>query len=692
MNEFELLQAFRSDRSEAAFAELVRRYAGLVYSVAKRRLANAALAEDITQIVFIRFAKTPPNLQSHAELAAWLHRTTVHVTIDTWRSENRRRNREQQATDMEIATPEDDVWKDLAPDLDEALNQLNNEDRQALLLRFFARKTMRDVGAAMGVSEDAAKMRVSRAMDRLRTQLGVRSAACTVAVLGSILAERSVEAAPAQLISRLAGMKLPVVSGVAATRGLLGLFLRISRFDLAVGALVLVAVGIGVVHYLAPSSSALPPKITMLDPLPKVTGNTTGNANPKKFGPGSFDTPVEPPPKPVKILFHVMDSETGYGLADTKIHVAYFGAGGIGEAHNLLTDNHGFAALPWPDDPTKNSGPNVFVTAEGHVPKAVGFHEGAVPADYTIKLDPALTASGLVVDEQGLPVSGVKILIQGPGDKPNQLENVDFQTCPVTNHDDGSWSCGYIPRDFTNEIRFILKKPGYAATFPVVPVAKVNLNNLILVINRGFTVTGQVLDAKNHPIVNASIKTLDGNSDQRKLGMTDEHGVFTLLGVPGETGKNGFYLEPPLETNNSGGAIIRGLASDSQLQVELAVQADGFASQARTLKLLGPTNVANFTMPPGNIFRGRVVDEAGNPIPNAIVQTDFDFKNQIEWRFDWTSHTDGNGRFEWTSAPAEEICYWFEADGYNVIRGEPLSADGSDHEITLKPLQHGQTR
>src|ERR1700677_641163 len=106
MSEKEVIEIFRESRSEEAFAELVRRYAGLVYAVAKRRLANSALAEDITQIVFIRLAKAFPKVRNHAELAAWLHRTTVNVTIDTWRSESRRRNREQQAAIMEPATSE----------------------------------------------------------------------------------------------------------------------------------------------------------------------------------------------------------------------------------------------------------------------------------------------------------------------------------------------------------------------------------------------------------------------------------------------------------------------------------------------------------------------------------------------------------------------------------------------------------
>lgn len=597
--------------------------------------------------------------------------------------------------------------------MDEALNQLNDEDRQALLLRFFGRKTMRDVGAALGVSEDAAKMRVSRAVDRLRTQLGVGSAACTAAVLGMILAERLVEAAPGQLVARLAAMKLPATAGVVGMGGLLGTLLRISKLKLAAGAIVLTVVGIGTVHLIR-SLNAPVPKAAVTNSQTNLTGDATGSANRERFDSSDFNTSVAPTTKAVKILFHVLDAETGDGLANAKIQVAYFGAGGVDEGHDVLTDNNGVAAIPEPDDPTKNHGPNVFVAAEGHVPKVVGFHDGAVPADYTMKLDPAMTAGGLVVGEQGLPVAGVKILIQNPGMEPGQAENVDFQTCPVTNHGDGSWSCSYIPKDYTSEIRFILKKPGYAVTFPVVPVAQVDLTNLVLVINRGFTVTGRITDPQNRPIVNARIKTLPNNSNKRQSTKTDENGVFTLTGVPNDdmTGPKWTYEQPALETNNRGAVIIRAgydfygfdqftletntgvpvmvkhlvrwPGETNQRQVNLAMQADGFAPQTATVELLDSTNIANLTLSPGNIFRGRVVDEAGNPISNAIIRTDWDFKNQIETRFNWTTHADGNGRFEWDSAPAEEICYWFEADGYNVIRGMPLPADGSDHEITLK--------
>src|SRR6266487_3563969 len=101
MNGTDLLAEFRKSRSDKAFGELVRRYTNLVYSAAKRRLANGAAAEDATQAVFIRLASTAPELRDDAALVAWLHRTTVHVSIDLWRVETRRRAREEQAAAMQ---------------------------------------------------------------------------------------------------------------------------------------------------------------------------------------------------------------------------------------------------------------------------------------------------------------------------------------------------------------------------------------------------------------------------------------------------------------------------------------------------------------------------------------------------------------------------------------------------------------
>ena len=112
---------FSATRAEAAFSELVRRYTNLVYSVAMRRVTDMTLAQEATQIVFIRLAKTPPKLDSEGQLLAWLHRTTVHVSIDLWRSETRRRAREQYAVAMQNDRTEEVAWNEMTPVLDEAL-------------------------------------------------------------------------------------------------------------------------------------------------------------------------------------------------------------------------------------------------------------------------------------------------------------------------------------------------------------------------------------------------------------------------------------------------------------------------------------------------------------------------------------------------------------------------------------------
>jgi RNA polymerase sigma factor (sigma-70 family) len=233
MNGTELLAEFRGTRAEAAFSELVRRHTNLVYSIAKRRVADATLAQEVTQIVFIRLAKAPPKLDLDAQLLAWLHRTTVHVSIDLRRSETRRRAREQHAMSMQTDRTEEVVWNEMRTVLDEALDGLNESDRQVILLRFFEQKTMADLGRAFGVNEDAAKMRVSRSLERLRTQLGGLGATCSAALLGTLLFERSVEAAPKGLAPILAAIRISAPTSLAV--GLVSLLLQAPRLKLLSG-------------------------------------------------------------------------------------------------------------------------------------------------------------------------------------------------------------------------------------------------------------------------------------------------------------------------------------------------------------------------------------------------------------------------------------------------------------------------
>lgn len=250
MNGTALLAEYRKSHAEKAFAELAQRYASLVFSTAKRRVGDASLAEEVAQSVFTRLAKSPPTVETDVELMGWLHRTTIHVAIDVWRSETRRKQREELAAAMQPAAPDPNpLWEELAPQVDEAVQKLGTADRQAVLLRYYGGKSMREVGLVLGVSEDAAKMRISRAIERLRGLLAERGVTCASATLGTLLTERLVEAAPATLMGSLGLAQLlqnSIPSASVVTTGMLPkLFLLMSKTKLSTAVIGLIALGLG---------------------------------------------------------------------------------------------------------------------------------------------------------------------------------------------------------------------------------------------------------------------------------------------------------------------------------------------------------------------------------------------------------------------------------------------------------------
>src|ERR1043166_5886084 len=195
----QLLADYVNSGSETAFAELVARYVDLVYSSALRLVNNDAhRAEDVTQTVFADLARAARSLSPNVMLGGWLHRHTCFVASKTMRAERRRQAREQIAVEMN--SNEDHSGAELAslaPILDDAINHLATEDRAAILLRFFEQRDFRSVGQALGSSEEAARKRVSRALEKLQLLLGKRGVALSVAALGAALTTQAVNAAPA---------------------------------------------------------------------------------------------------------------------------------------------------------------------------------------------------------------------------------------------------------------------------------------------------------------------------------------------------------------------------------------------------------------------------------------------------------------------------------------------------------------
>ena len=164
----QLLAEFHAKRSEEAFGALVRQHISLVYGTALRQVGDPAAAEEIAQNVFIALAQSAGKLGSHPTIAGWLHRTTLNKSREWLRAELRRRRREQTSLALAEAKAEgDSVWAPLVPLLDEALLQLRDPDRAAVILHFIEGRTFDEVGATLGIGEDAARKRVDRCLDQL---------------------------------------------------------------------------------------------------------------------------------------------------------------------------------------------------------------------------------------------------------------------------------------------------------------------------------------------------------------------------------------------------------------------------------------------------------------------------------------------------------------------------------------------
>jgi RNA polymerase sigma factor (sigma-70 family) len=242
-NDSELLRLYVSEHSEPAFAELVQRHLNAVYAVALRQVGgDAHLARDIAQVVFATLARKATTLLDRPALGGWLFVTTHYAARDVVRSERRRRIRERE-TALEL-TPAIDVaadvdWEGLRRVLDEMMTALKEPDRAALWLRFFEGCSFADVGVRLRVTENAARMRVERALEKLRASLRRRGVDSTIGAVAFALSNQA-GAAPTGLAAIVAQAAC-ASAGAAGALVVAETFLTMSKIKIGLVSLLAVA-------------------------------------------------------------------------------------------------------------------------------------------------------------------------------------------------------------------------------------------------------------------------------------------------------------------------------------------------------------------------------------------------------------------------------------------------------------------
>ena len=650
MDDMVLVREYLTRRSDDAFTALVERHGSLVYSAALRQSSDPNLAEEITQAVFILLARKCHSFGPNVVLSGWLYRTTRFAVLDALKSQRRRRERELEAAQMNADGDDDSRWEQIAPLLDEAMTELGEKDRDAVLLRFFQRKPLAEVGVALGMNEDAARKRVTRAVDKLKSFFARRGVTISAATIGAVLTERSIQATPQTLlasISRAARGSVAKPATLALANATAGLILW-AQLKMVLCWCGVAAVLLATVIVTASSTSHKavafnPPKpaTNRLAALRATRQSTATNNNVAQVeGPSPATTNHQ------TLTFRVIDAESEEPLAGVRVRVVDSGTNGEAKNEKLETNKEGETLIKRP----ASGGLRIYVSAEKHVPKVLSWSEAIPSGSYTMRLERGTAIAGKVVDESQQPIAGVKIEFQSMDYDTQKTENTAFGSDSSAMTDaDGYWTCDKIPRNTTKQ-SLTLTHRDFATISTQAKTTGGDATNNVTMMHSGGTVSGTVTDSQGKPVQSAAVREVHSQARPKGSTKTDAQGHYVLHHLPfGEA--------------------------------NIVVQAKELAPQLATVQATNAPAELNFQLTPGKIFRGHVTDEKGVAITNALVQTDWD--NQGLRKVEWSTRTDAEGRFEWNGAPEEPLLYWIEAPGYSWIRMTAFKADGTDHHITL---------
>ena len=664
-----LLRDYAEYGDEAAFRKLVEQYIDLVYSAAMRRVGgDASLAQDVTQTVFTDLARKAESLRRVEMLGGWLHRHTVFVASNIVRGERRRQVREQEAAQMNATSESPDaLWQQLAPVLDDTIESLEPDDRQAVLLRFFERRDFRSIGAALGVSDDAAQKRVSRALEKLRALLTERGVTLSLVLLSGLLAGKVIAAAPAGLAGTISSVAL---SG-AAGGGLGVALIKLSKTIPLKTALAAIVAAMALWLYLGywPASTTKPEQAAT--PVAALIGTTNRPEVGQSLAMATATKTADTNVTGKVLLLNIVTADSGKPVPDVDLDYWLWEGAKVEHKDSLQTTRLGVCKVPVPDGTTEL----ILVSQkDGFADTLLEWHPDRgeqIPAQYTLQVARAAAIGGQVVDPDGNPVEGAEVGFNNQqsdpaSEKRPQSDNFNWPFWVTAKTDaQGRWQINRIGKEAINTIYGGANHPDFVGSASAALSrdfeAKTQMlaGTYVFKLNPAITVRGLVKGPDGQPIPNADV----------------------LVGHVAEGGAR------EAQTGSDGTFSIKGCKPDERC---ITAEAEGYAPASLQVELTNHPGPYELVLQPGKLFRLRVVDEDGNPVPGASIWLDT-FRNGEPWEGDtnpspqvyFSRKTDTDGRIEWTNAPDQKMTFTASAAGYMNSGDVTFQPDGTEHVITL---------
>ncbi|HTR40654.1 MAG TPA: sigma-70 family RNA polymerase sigma factor [Pseudomonadales bacterium] len=668
-----LLRDYADRGDEAAFRKLVEQYIDFVYSAAMRRVnGDSALAQDVTQTVFTDLARKAKSLRDVAMLGGWLYRYTGFVASNAVRGERRRQIREQEAAQMNATSESSDaLWQQLAPVLDDTIEALEPSDRQAVLLRFFERRDFRAIGAAMGISDDAAQKRVSRALEKLRALLTERGVTLSVVILSGLLASKGVCAAPAELVSKIARIAL---AGAATQAGLGWTLLHLSRsttFRIALGGTI-AAVALWLYLGYRPGSTnqpknSLAPTVALAAPTNTLSSNQAP-AMPTASTSQNNDTSTTSN----VLLLNIVTADSGQPIPNVELDYWIWAKGKVKHKKPLITTRMGVCKVPVPNNTTELM---LVSERDGFADTLLDWktdHGEQIPAQYTLKVNRAVPIGGTVVDPDGHPVSGAEVGFNDRADIASQAspQSDDFSWPyyeTATTDSQGHWQINRIGKAAVRHLDGSAKHPDFVlasleSSAPDPTQKQLLDGTYVFTLGRAVVVRGTVKDSGGNPVADAEILVGHVSMNTSRTSKSLGDGTFSIAGCNPE-------------------------------RTLLTAQAKGFAATTIKVNLANNSGPYDLVLQPGKTLKLRLVNSNGDPIPKADVWYDAFPNHQYDpndpekyaaTQVDFYRKTDKNGRLEWDNCPEGDLTFEIAAAGYMRNNEVKVPADGVEHVVTLQ--------